>query len=193
MAHPAPVIPPVPARFSVAQYHRLLTDGVLSEDDHVELLEGVVVAMAPHGVGHAAGVRRADHALRIAVGDRAVVQCQLTLTLGDHCAPEPDVAVLRGTLRDYDDRYPTSALLVVEVADSSLKQDRITKGSIYAEHGVPEYWIVNLLAEEVEVHREPRTQERRYGVVAAYRRGEQIALQEVQAAVAVDDLLPPRS
>lgn len=117
------------------------------------------------------------------------MQCQLSLVLGDFSVPEPDLAVLPG---DYVRVHPRTALLVIEVADSSIKQDRIAKSAIYAEHGTGEYWVVNLRADCVEVHREPRADERRYLVVTVFRRGERIEVPALAGvAVAVDDILPP--
>jgi Uma2 family endonuclease len=194
MIRPAPEDPVVPARWTVERYLRLVDEGVLGLDDRVELLEGVVVAMAPQNEPHAAGVRRVGQALHRAVGERAVVQVQLVLVLGPHSAPEPDAAVLPGSVADYDRVHPTTALLVVEVADTSLEQDRLTKRAIYAAAGIPEYWIVNLRDDCLEVRRLPEPQSRRYASTAIARRGERIALAALRGvAVAVDDLLPSRA
>jgi Uma2 family endonuclease len=150
---PAPETQLAPTRFTVEQYFGLVEAGLLEEDDRVELLEGVVVSMSPRTARHDAGVCLVHEALRTAVGDRGVVRVQCTLVLPPHRAPEPNVAVVPGTLGECDTRHPTTALLVVEVADASLPQDRITKGRIYAAAGVPEYWILNLRDDQVEVHR----------------------------------------
>jgi Uma2 family endonuclease len=128
---------------TVERYLGLVEAGVLSEDDRVELLEGVVVATTPSNPPHAAGVARADEALRPAIGKRAHIRPQLSLVLG-RSVPEPDLAVVPGSVGDYDRAHPTTALLVIEVADASLKQDRLSKAAIYAAAGIPEYWIVNL-------------------------------------------------
>src|SRR5262245_11628530 len=94
-------------------------------------------------------------------------------------------------LVDYLDHHPSSAHLVVEVAESSLPQDRLTKAPIYAAAGIPEYWIVNLRQEHVEVHRSPETAARRYAVVEIARRGSRLALAAFpDVSPAVDDLLP---
>ncbi len=147
--------------------------------------------MAPHNEPHAAGVRRVGHALYKAVGDQAVVQLQLTFVSGPRSVPEPDAAVLPGTLADYDRVHPRSALLVVEVADSSLKQDRLTKRAIYAAAGIPEYWIVNLRDDCVEVRRQPEAEGRRYVSIAIARRGETIGIAALpDVSIRVDDLLP---
>ena len=191
MPHPAPADPAAPLRWTTEQYLRLVDEGVLGPDDRVELLEGVIVAMAPQNEPHAAGVRRVGHALYRAVGDRAVVQIQLALVSGSHSVPEPDAAVLPGTIADYDRAHPRAALLVVEVADSSLKQDRLTKRAIYAAAGIPEYWIVSLPDDLVEVRREPEPDARRYARIMIARRGERIELAALPGvSVAVDDLLP---
>ena len=193
MSHPAPLDPAVPARWTADRYLRLVDEGVLGPEDRVELLEGVIVAMAPQNEPHAAGVRRLGQALFRAVGDRAVVQVQLALISGRHSVPEPDAAVLPGTVADYDRAHPRTALLVVEVADTSLKQDRLTKRAIYAAAGVPEYWVVDLVGDRVEVHRSPIPAERRYAETSVALRGGRLDLVALPgASVAVDDLLPSR-
>ena len=191
MARPAPADPAVPARWTTAQFLRLVDEGVLGPDDKVELLEGVIVAMAPSNVRHDGALGLVSQALFRAIGDRAVVRVQLSFVGGSHSLLEPDVSVVPGTARDYEGARPTRALLVMEVSDSSLKQDRLTKAAIYAAAGVPEYWIVNLRDDCVEIRREPAVADRRYERVAVARRGEALeptALPGVR--VAVDDLLP---
>ncbi len=143
----AVAVPPagtVPERFTVEQFFALVDEGVLQPDDSVELLEGVIVAMAPSNPPHASATTRVANALRGAAGKRALVREEKSLILGLYSAPEPDVALVPGTEETYDDAHPRTALLVVEVADSSLAQDRITKAAMYAAAGIPEYWIVNL-------------------------------------------------
>lgn len=185
---------PEPARdplFTAERYFRLVDEGVLQPDDRVELLEGVVVAMAPQNTPHASGVSRVNHALMRAVGDRAVVRIQMPFIAGRYSVPEPDAAVVPGRLDDYDDAHPRSALLVVEVADSSLKQDRLTKAMIYAAAGVSDYWIVNVPGQQIEVHRDPDPAARRYRSTVVRRRGDRIDLLAFpDATIAVDELLP---
>jgi len=183
--------PAAPPSWTAEQYLGLVDEGMLGPDDRVELLEGVIVSMAPHDVPHAAGVSRTQLALYRAVGDRAVVRGQLSLLVGARSVPEPDVAVVPGSIADYDRRHPTTALLVVEVADSSLKQDRLTKRAIYAAAAIPEYWIVNLPDDCVEVRREPDPPTRRYTSITIARRGDTIALAALpDVRVVVDELLP---
>jgi Uma2 family endonuclease len=183
--------PVVPARWTAEQYLRLVDDGVLGPDDRVELLEGVIVSVAPQNVAHAAGVVRANRCLTIAVGERAHVRPQLSFVAGKYSVPEPDLAVIAGGLDVSDRAHPRDALLVVEVSDSSLKQDRLTKAPMYAAANLPEYWIVNLRDGCVEVRRDPDPKARRYRRVTIARRGdalEPVALGGVR--IAVDDLLP---
>jgi Uma2 family endonuclease len=124
------------------------------------------------------------------LGERALVRVQLPFVAGTHSLPEPDVAVVAGRVEDYDRAHPTAALLVVEVADSSLKQDRITKGAIYAAAGVPEYWIVNLRDDCVEVRRGPERAARRYATTTLARRGDSMGVLTLPGVrIAVDDLL----
>ena len=190
MAHAVEREPTIP-RYTVERYLGLLHDGVLSPNDRVELLEGVIVAEPPSDPPHAAGVSLAASALTAAVGQRAAVRVQLPLLVGRLSLPEPDVAVVPGHLRDYSTHHPTSALLVIEVADSSLVQDRLTKAAIYAAGGIPEYWIVNLRDDCVEVRRQPEPEKRRYASIAIARRGERIEPVGLPGiSVAVTELLP---
>jgi len=191
MESPAPRHPVSPGRYTVEEYFGLIDDGVLGPDDRVELLEGVIVPMAPHDVPHAAGVTRAHEAIRSAVAGRAVVRCQLSFLAGAGSVPEPDVLVAPGTLADYDHQHPRRALLVVEVADSSLKSDRLTKTAIYAKAGVPEFWLVNLPGRCIEIHRAPDVVLGGYRDVRTARSGHRIAIEAMpDAVVAVDDVLP---
>jgi Uma2 family endonuclease len=176
---------------SVDRYLGLVEAGVLAEDDRVELLEGVVVAMTPSSPRHAAVVNLVGEALREAVGRRAAVRVQCPLVLAPYSAPEPDVAVVAGSHRDHLSAHPTSALLVVEVSEASLQQDRITKAAIYAAAGIPEFWIVNLREGVVEAQRAPAPERALYREARTVHSGERLDLVGLPgAAVAVADLLP---
>jgi Uma2 family endonuclease len=136
----------------------------------------------------------AMRALIEAVGRRAAVRVQSSFRASRYSMPEPDVAVVPGHEPDYDKAHPRTALLLVEVAEWSLPQDRVTKRAIYAAAGVPEYWIVNLRDGWVEVLRAPDRRARRYTETSIAHRGERIALAGLpEASVAVDELLPGRS
>src|SRR5947209_18218141 len=128
MARPAPAA----SRCTSEEFFELVARGMLAHDDRVELLEGVIVAMAPQNPRHATGVHMVHDAVSRAVGTGALVRQQFPLIAGLLSVPEPDVAVVPGSVSDYLDRHPTTALLVVEVADSSIVQDRLTKTAIHA-------------------------------------------------------------
>jgi Uma2 family endonuclease len=180
-----------PARYTVEQYFDLVTQGVLQPDDRVELLEGVIVAEPPMDPPHASGTTRVDTALRRVLGGRAVVRVQQPFIVGGYSVPEPDVAVVPGTEADYDTHHPTQGLLIVEVAASSLPQDRLTKSRIYAAAEVPEYWVVNLRDRCVEVFRNPDAANRLYRDRGVAQPGEGIDLAAMPgASVRVDELLP---
>jgi Uma2 family endonuclease len=141
---------------TVDEYHRMGEAGILTDDDRVELIEGELVAMAPIGSEHIASTNALTRLLVLAVGDRGIVSVGNPVRLNRHSEPQPDFAVLK--LRD-DYRKtlprPEDTMLAVEVSNTSLEYDRKVKLALYARGGIPEVWIVNLAAEEVEVHRSP--------------------------------------
>jgi Uma2 family endonuclease len=155
---------PVRARYwTRREYDRLIERGFFGEDDRVELLGGQLMVAEPQGSRHAATVSLVADALRTAFGQGWYVTVQLPLALDDQSEPEPDVAVVRGTARDYRDAHPSRPILVVEVAESSGTLDRRHKASLYARALVPDYWIVDLNDESVEVHRRPVSRTRHRG------------------------------
>jgi Uma2 family endonuclease len=149
-------------RLSVGDYHRMIEAGILGEDDHVELLEGVMVQMTPQGPRHAKLIRRLCDPTFARVPPDHIVQCQLPLTIGDDSEPEPDVSIVRRADTESNTSHPTTASLVLEVSGESLQHDRLTKSAVYASAGVPEYVIVNVEQECLEVHRDPDPASRRY-------------------------------
>jgi Uma2 family endonuclease len=126
--------------------------GVLTEEDHTELLYGTLVEMSPQKPEHAYAVQRLNQLLTLKLAGRAQVYVQSPLAAGPDSEPEPDLMVLPPG--DYAHHHPSRALLVVEVAESTIKKDRTIKGWLYCEAGVEEYWLVNLIDSVVEVHRE---------------------------------------
>ena len=141
--------------YTVHRYLELGDCGVIAPDDRVELLDGIVVAMPPMSPLHDNAVRRVMVVLMRRLGFDTIVRGQSTFVCGDNSAPQPDIAVCPGDDRAHDHRHPTQAHLLVEVASTSLAQDRLTKSAIYARAGVPCYWIVNLRDFCVEVYRDP--------------------------------------
>jgi Uma2 family endonuclease len=153
-------------RLSVGDYERMIGAGILGEDDRVELLEGVIVEMTPQGPKHAKLIRRLCDPTFVSVPPDHVVQCQLPLTLGVDSEPEPDVSVVRRADTTSETSHPTTASVVLEVAGESLQKDRLSKAAVYAAAAIPEYVIVNVDEECLEVHRDPDPASRRYRTLA---------------------------
>ncbi|MCS7211588.1 MAG: Uma2 family endonuclease [Chloroherpetonaceae bacterium] len=156
----APTIKPPAERrkITVAEFAAMYQAGILSEDEHLELINGELITMAAMDAPHLAHVMRLARLLIVALRHRANVSVQSPIVLGEYSEPEPDVAVLRWREDDYCSGKPTAkdVLLVVEVADRSLLYDRETKLPLYAQHGITEVWILNLQAKQVEVYRNPQ-------------------------------------
>jgi Uma2 family endonuclease len=143
-------------RFTVEEYLRIVKTGILTDQDKVELIEGRIVEKTPRNPPHEASLQRVSSQLMKLVPAEWMVRAQATLRLGES-APEPDVSILRGPVDRYDKVHPQGAdtLLVVEIADSTLQDDRHWMVRLYAGAGIPTYWIVNLVDRRVEVYSEP--------------------------------------
>jgi Uma2 family endonuclease len=183
-------------RWSRQEYDQMVEAGIFPPGDRVELIDGEVLAVTPQGSAHATAVRLAEEALRAAFGAGFDVRVQMPLALDAASEPEPDVAVVRGSPRDYRDHHPATALLVVEVADTTLAHDRERKASLYARAGIAEYWIVNLLDRRLEVYRDPAPRpearpDSGYREVRSHAASERISPQaSPRTAFQVADLLP---
>jgi Uma2 family endonuclease len=147
-------------RLSVETYHQMICTGLFDEDDHVELIEGELHAMAPIHAPHAGKNKRLNQLLNQRVGDSALVAVQDPLTLAPHSEPEPDLMLLRPRDDFYETANPTPAdtFLVIEICDSSLRYDREVKVPLYAAHGVPEVWLIDLQHQRLECYRDPGTE-----------------------------------
>jgi Uma2 family endonuclease len=180
---------PTLRRWTRAEYDRMIEAGILGPSDHCELLEGEIVTQMPQGSRHSAIAGHLGDTLRAFYRTQeCVIRVQMPLALGGRSEPEPDLAVVRGAHMDYLDEHPTTALLVVEVSDTSLEYDRTRKRRVYARAGIPEYWIVNLAEERVEVHRAPSGED--YDDEETLRPPAPITPPETDDDVPVADLLP---
>lgn len=141
-------------RWSRVEYERAVDLGLFGPEERLELIAGEIVEKATQKPPHTAARDLVEAYLREAFPGH-YVRGQAPLAIDDSSEPEPDVAVVLGTIRDYTTAHPTSAVLVVEVAETSLTYDRTTKSGLYARAGIPEYWIVNLCDRLLEVHRDP--------------------------------------
>jgi Uma2 family endonuclease len=145
--------------FTSDEYCRMVEAGILTDRDRVELIRGEIVWKMSIGPRHLAFVDNLTELLVLRLAGRAIVSVQSAVVASDDSVPEPDLKILRRRSRSvpYKERLPHAedVLLLIEVADSSLKYDRSTKLALYAEAGIAEYWIVNCPAESIEIHRRP--------------------------------------
>jgi Uma2 family endonuclease len=187
---------PQKKRWTTDEYYELADLGWF-RDQRVELIDGEIIEMPPQKDTHFMAIGLTAEALAKAFGDGYWVRIQGPLHLGESSEPEPDVAVVKGTIRDYAGAgHPTAALLVVEVSDTTLRYARGDKASFYAAHGIADYWVVNLRERRLEVYRDPiaDTKQRfgyRFENIVHYSQAETAALLAAPAAaVVVADLLP---
>ena len=149
-----PLVVGVPTkRWTREEYYRLADEGFF-EGQRVELIGGQIVVMSPQSYPHAFSGDEIADLLKRAFGEGYWVRHQLPLSIPNDGEPEPDVSVVAGTKRDYTD-HPTTAVLVVEVAKTSLAYDTKTKPHAYASAGVPDYWVLDLVNRQLIVHRDP--------------------------------------
>lgn len=183
-AIPAPI-----HRWTRQQYEDMALHDIFQPGERVELIDGVIVDMSPQKSFHATTVCLVEEALRSLIGRDFTLRVQMPLALDDTSEPEPDVTVVPGKARDYTFAHPTTAALVVEVADATLALDRKTKQAVYARNGIAEYWIVNLQDRCLEVYRDPQAD--RYQSRTVRRHGETVSpLASPEQVIAVVDLLP---
>jgi Uma2 family endonuclease len=144
-------------RITVEQYHRMQENGTIRKEDRCELIRGFLLEKPKIKPPYAAAIRHLTRALLNLVADEAVVQFQLPITLADS-EPEPDGVIATGVDEDYDHRHPgpDDILFLIEVSDSSLDFDRTVKLPLYAEAGIPQYWIINVADKSIEVYSHPR-------------------------------------
>jgi Uma2 family endonuclease len=182
-------------RWRRVEYERLVDIGMFV-GERLELLDGLLVVREPQGSAHAAIVAHVGRVLERAFGSAWHARLHAPLALDDDSEPEPDVAMVAGEPRDYLTAHPSTAALVVEVADSSLRLDRRFKEGLYARARLREYWIVNLVDRVLEVHREPvapaaAAEGWRYRSLDVLRRAASVTpLAAPAVALPVDGLLP---
>ena len=145
-------------RLTVADYYRMAEVGILDPDARVELIDGEIIDMAPPGSLHAATVHRLTEIFVRALEGRATVLVQNPVRLSDYSEPQPDLALLRRREDFYSEHHPRpgDALLVVEIADTSLRFDRDRKTPLYAGHEIQELWLVDLRGKRLVRHRAPQ-------------------------------------
>ncbi|MEO6990806.1 MAG: Uma2 family endonuclease [Candidatus Baltobacteraceae bacterium] len=159
-------------RFDIDEYMRLVDVGILHEGDRVELLDGEIFEMSPIGNPHNRAVARLTRLLTTRFAEPYEILAQGSIKLNLHSMPEPDLAVLRPDALYYPERTlrMNDVVLLVEVAETSLRYDRLKKAPIYARGGIAEYWILDLTGEALEIYRDPTPQ--RYDAFRRFVRGD---------------------
>lgn len=186
---------PLVRRFSVAEYYKIAEIG-LFEKERVELINGEVVRMSPLGLKHSDAIVLIGNILRRSLGPEFAIRPQLPLRTGKRTEVEPDFAIIRGSGLSSGGMHPTTAELIIEVAESSLSSDRTTKAVIYAKAGVPEYWLVDLAHHRLEVRRDPKPLDEKkrkyaYAQMTTYLPGESVSpLVVPELKLAVSEMLP---
>jgi Uma2 family endonuclease len=179
-------------RFTIADYYRMGEVGILGEDGRVELLEGEIYDMNPIGSVHAATLTAITNLLYARAAGLTEIRVQNPVHLDDQNAPQPDIALVRASPDHYLNAHPRpeDVLLLIEVADSSARSDRLQKLPLYAAADIREVWLVDLPRSQVEVHRDPKGGQ--YATVRNLLPGLEIEPQLLPGVrLAVADLLPP--
>lgn len=172
---------------NVDEYYKMAEVGILKPGDRVELINGEIYEMSPIGSKHAAIVDRLARILNKLFSDTATIRVQNPVRIDGNNEPEPDISILKYRADDYSQAHPGAhdILAIIEVADSSLRHDKQVKMPLYANYGIPEYWIIEIATKQITVHLDPvgnsYSSQRVYGI------GDEIAL--LRKTIVVSDLL----
>jgi Uma2 family endonuclease len=164
--------------------------GILKPTDRVELIEGEIVEMSPIGDRHAMAVNRANMVFARGLGDKVVVSVQNAVRINRYNEPQPDIVLIRPREGFYGDRHPRpeDVVLLIEVADTTLKYDQNVKLPIYARNGIREVWILDLQRDVIHLYREPENGS--YTVCETRPRSESVSPQAFPGfAISAADLL----
>lgn len=144
-------------RYTVVDYDRMIDAGILTEDDRVELIEGEIIDIPPIGSAHGGAVKRIGNKLARLIADSAIIAIQDPIRVNDRSEPQPDIALLKPRDDFYASAHPRAqdVLLIVEVAETSLRYDRDVKLPLYAQAGIPEAWLVDIANRTLWVCRSP--------------------------------------
>jgi Uma2 family endonuclease len=151
------VVNPTKHLTDIYEWHKMGAAGVFSENNHIELIDGEILDMAPIGFNHAGHLNRLTHLFSMLVSDKAILSIQNPVQLSRFSEPEPDIMLLKPNADFYCTRHPNAddVLLLIEVSDTTLNYDQNKKLHLYARHNIPEYWILNLNDNCLEVYRKP--------------------------------------
>ena len=182
--------------WTVADFERLFDAGFFAPDARLELIEGEIFETMTQRTPHSVAVMLSQDVFTRIFSKDFRVRVQLPMVLGESSKPEPDLAVVEGAPRDYLESHPSTAILAVEISDTTLVTDQTTKSSLYARAGIEEYWIVNLVERTLEVRRQPSARADAlfgwdYRSMQILLPGESVApLRAPSVSVGVDELLP---
>ncbi|HSK72042.1 MAG TPA: Uma2 family endonuclease [Pyrinomonadaceae bacterium] len=161
---------------SVEEYDRMIEHGILTEEDKVELLNGVIIEKMPKGTKHSSANDRLTRLFYKLLDDKVIVRNQNPIWLDEFSEPEPDIALVVPDKNFYADRHPTpeDIFLIVEISDTTLGRDRLAKGLAYAKAGIRQYLVLNVQEETVEDYREPSADG--FGSKRTFHKGESFSL-----------------
>ena len=164
---------------NLAEWQKMGESGIFNPESRLELINGEILEMSPIGSNHSGHINRLNKLFSKLIPDDVITSVQNPLQLNDLSEPEPDFMLLRPEPEFYSSRHPKAedVLLLIEVADSSLEYDRIQKQRLYALHNVPEYWLLNLNDQCLEVYRQPHDEN--YAEKTTLRNGDRVALTQL--------------
>lgn len=170
------------------EYYKLIDIGFFN-GKRAELIEGEIIEMSPMKTPHAVTIGLVESVLREVFGKSFVVRGQLPIDFNEINEPEPDVAVVKGNIRDYLESHPKTGELIVEISASTLNYDRNVKGKLYAQNGIQDYWIIDLKKRRIEVYRSPKFDKFQESTFF-YENDEISPLAKPAAKIKVSELLP---
>ncbi|MBW4680372.1 MAG: Uma2 family endonuclease [Microcoleus vaginatus WJT46-NPBG5] len=177
-------------QFTVEEYHRMAEAGILTEDERVELIDGMIVQMLPISPRHAACVKRLIRLFSQWLGNNSIVSVHNPVELSDQSEPQPDIALLQPRSDFYEAGHPQpkDIFLIVEVADTTVESDRQLKIPLYAGSGIFEIWLVNINEQLIEIYRQPTAAG--YQNIQECRRGQSLSPQAFpEISLTVDQVL----
>lgn len=185
-------IEPTARGFTVSEYYRMAETGIIQPGERVELIEGRILKMSPKGPLHSSSTSLAAEFFIVHLSDRAIVRIQEPVHINDRSEPEPDVVLARPVENKYSDHHPMpdQILLILEIADTSVRYDREVKSLLFAQAGIIQYCILNLNSKELEDYRNPGSEG--YRSKQTYKADEQFSLVAFpETQIVVRGLLPP--
>jgi Uma2 family endonuclease len=179
-------------RWTVGDYHRLSELGLLDRQERTELIAGQITLMAAKGTPHVTALHLLANILRDRLGNRALIRTQDPIQLDDFSEPEPDLVIVRGNILDYAQQHPRpeDIDLVVEIADSTLKQDCEIKDKLYAQAGISDYWVLAVKIRQLHIFRKPLASGyTEHLILSEPNQAAPLAFPEI--AIALSSILPP--